>query len=40
LNFIRAIDLLMIRLDNGLPIEIKEKIKDLFLPAYLQVLKQ
>ena len=35
LNFIRAIDLLMIRLDNGLPKEIKEKIKDLFLPAYL-----
>jgi putative heme-binding domain-containing protein len=35
LNFIRASDLLMLRFDGSLPNEIKEKIKELFLPAYL-----
>lgn len=35
LNFIRGLELLMLRMDGSLPNDIKGKIKDLFLPAYL-----
>ena len=35
LNCIRGVELLMLRMDGSLPNDIKGKIKDLFLPAYL-----
>lgn len=35
LDFIRGVDLLLTRMDGSLPNDVQEKIKELFLPAYL-----
>jgi putative heme-binding domain-containing protein len=36
LDFIRGIDLLLLRMDGSLPTDLQGKIKELFLPAYME----